>query len=229
MKKKRIVPMVACVRCGGTGEVEIKPSRQALHKHRQAAAAACAAGGPAPPRPSRRRVPCPACSGDGLQAGPPPVPLGDEPPTVAIIGGGIGGAALALALQQRGVAVRVYERDRSFAQRAQGYGLTMQQGANALSELGVPNEGVFSTAHHSFLPDGQLIGSYGRAVHASTKGVAGNGRGDRQRRNAHIPRQVRQLTPSHSISRHLAPSHAISRHLAPAERMAIYGRRCATR
>ena len=34
---------------------------------------------------------------------------------IAVIGGGIGGAALALALQQRGVAVRVFERDRCFA------------------------------------------------------------------------------------------------------------------
>ena len=39
----------------------------------------------------------------------------------------------------------------------------MQQGATALKQLGLPNEGVFSVAHHSFLPDGSLIGSYGRA------------------------------------------------------------------
>ena len=34
----------------------------------------------------------------------------------------------------------------------QGYGLTMQQGATALKQLGLPNEGVFSVAHHSFKP-----------------------------------------------------------------------------
>jgi hypothetical protein len=144
----------ACTKCVGSGVLEVKPSRKLLHQHRVTAAAAAAAGAPPPPRPSRRRVSCMACGGAGLQSGPPPEPLGDEPPTVAIVGGGIGGAALALALQQRNVPVRIYERDGGFDERAQGYGLTMQQGATALSRLGVPNLGVFSTAHHSFLPDG---------------------------------------------------------------------------
>ena len=75
----------------------------------------------------------------------------------------------------------MYERDASFAQRAQGYGLTLQQGARALKQLGLPNEGVFSVAHHSFLPNGSLIGSYGRAVYASTAAALGNGRGAQQR------------------------------------------------
>ena len=39
---------------------------------------------------------------------------------VAIIGGGIGGLALALALQQRGVRCAVYERDNSIGERSQG-------------------------------------------------------------------------------------------------------------
>ena len=83
----------------------------------------------------------------------------------------------------------MYERDASFSERAQGYGLTLQQGARALRQLGLPNEGVFSIAHHSFLPNGSLIGSYGRAVYEATSEARGNGRGDQQRRNAHIPRQ----------------------------------------
>ena len=181
---------VACAKCRGSGLMLISPSRRAVHEHKVALAAAKHAGLPLPPKPAWRRVPCATCSGIGLQDGPAPPPLGSEPPTVAIVGGGIGGAALALALQQRGVAVRIFERDACFDERAQGYGLTMQQGASALKQLGLPNEGVFSVAHHSFLPDGRLIGSYGRAVHESTRGVGGNGRGEQQRRNAHIPRQV---------------------------------------
>ena len=146
---------------------------------------------PPPPRPAPRTAPCSNCDGIGLQPGPPPTPLSSSSSIddVAVIGGGIGGAALALALQQRGITVRIYERDRCFAERAQGYGLTMQQGATALARLGVPNVGVFSTAHHSFLPDGTMIGSYGRAVYDTTREIGGNGKGEQQRRNAHIPRQ----------------------------------------
>ena len=39
---------------------------------------------------------------------------------VAVIGAGIGGCGVALALQQRGIPVVVYERDDSFEQRRQG-------------------------------------------------------------------------------------------------------------
>ena len=55
--------------------------------------------------------------------------------SVAVVGGGIGGLALALALQQRGVLVGVFERDESFFERAQGYGLTLQQGSSAVRVL----------------------------------------------------------------------------------------------
>jgi hypothetical protein len=41
---------------------------------------------------------------------------------VAIIGGGIGGFGLAVALQQRGIRFTVYEKDQSFGERRQGYG-----------------------------------------------------------------------------------------------------------
>jgi len=91
-----------------------------------------------------------------------------EKPRVAIVGGGIGGAALALALQNRGFRVNVFERDLSFDARSQGYGLTMQQGANALAKLGLSDKisGVTSLAHFSFLPSGELIGAFGREFYA---------------------------------------------------------------
>jgi 2-polyprenyl-6-methoxyphenol hydroxylase-like FAD-dependent oxidoreductase len=56
---------------------------------------------------------------------------------VAISGGGIGGLALALALQRRGIRSIVFEQDPRFDARSQGYGLTMQQGGRALKELGI--------------------------------------------------------------------------------------------
>ena len=65
---------------------------------------------------------------------------------MAIAGGGVGGLALALALQHRSINCVVYERDADASTRKAGYGLTMQQGANALRDLGLPNEGVFSVA-----------------------------------------------------------------------------------
>jgi 2-polyprenyl-6-methoxyphenol hydroxylase-like FAD-dependent oxidoreductase len=167
----------ACASCGGEGGLYARSNkRQARH---------------------RVRRPCKDCSNSGLVEGPMPEPrLHPDPAdrahlgTVAIAGGGIGGAATALALQQRGIPVTIYERDDNFQQRAQGYGLTMQQGATALMHLGIPNEGVFSHTHRSFLPDGTLLGEYGRAVHETTREQQGNGKGAAQRRNAHIPRQA---------------------------------------
>ncbi len=59
---------------------------------------------------------------------------------VAIIGAGIGGCALALALQRKGVFVKVFEKDHCFNQRQQGYGLTMQQAGSSLGHLGLVNQ-----------------------------------------------------------------------------------------
>jgi hypothetical protein len=96
---------------------------------------------------------------------------------VAIIGGGIGGLALALALQQRGVRCAVYERDKSIGERSQGYGLTMQQGGTALRAIGltqaVTTAGLHSTAHYSFdALSGALIGSHGAATRAAAPDAA---------------------------------------------------------
>ena len=106
--------MVACEACAGAGSQPAKRSRRRrqLAKTARRHAAAAAPPGVGPPR---QRVPCAACAGVGLQRAstPPAARRDDETPTVAVVGGGIGGAALALALQQRGVPVRVYERDES--------------------------------------------------------------------------------------------------------------------
>ena len=56
---------------------------------------------------------------------------------VAIIGGGIGGAALALALGQRGIPYKIFEKDENMNTRRQGYALTLQQGGSALRALGL--------------------------------------------------------------------------------------------
>ena len=56
---------------------------------------------------------------------------------VGIIGGGIAGLALAIALQHRSIPFTIYEKDLNFEERQQGYGLTMQQGSQALLALGL--------------------------------------------------------------------------------------------
>eukprot|EP00931_Biecheleriopsis_adriatica_P064486 TRINITY_DN39260_c0_g1_i3.p1 TRINITY_DN39260_c0_g1~~TRINITY_DN39260_c0_g1_i3.p1 ORF type:complete len:447 (-),score=47.77 TRINITY_DN39260_c0_g1_i3:652-1992(-) len=109
--------------------------------------------------------------------------------SVAIIGGGIGGLALALALQHRGVSCRVFERDAHFDERRQGYGLTMQQGTSALKALGFNVDvgdslGVHSTRHVVLTSDGKQVGEWGQRKWG--RDVA---KRKASRNNFHIPRQ----------------------------------------
>ena len=87
-----------------------------------------------------------------------------QTPLVGIIGGGISGMALALALRHRNISCIVFEKDVSFDSRCQGYGLTMQQGGRILQKLGIDDfeqYGATTIKHVSFLPDGTVLGSYG--------------------------------------------------------------------
>lgn len=52
---------------------------------------------------------------------------------IAIIGGGIGGIALAISLKMNGFnSISLFEKDKSLAARRQGYGLTILQAKKAL-------------------------------------------------------------------------------------------------
>lgn len=87
---------------------------------------------------------------------------------VAIIGGGIGGVSLALALKLRGIPYRLFEKDVNINVRKQGYGLTLQQSNAALKALGIDKRellqyGVPSSSHFSYDSSGRLIGQYGKA------------------------------------------------------------------
>ena len=162
---------------------------------------------PAPPR----SVPCPKCNGSGIVAKTAEDACDSDakalPPirpdvSVAIVGGGLGGLALALALQHRSIPCVVYERDSNFDERSQGYGLTMQQAARAVKALGLTglqqqqqlkaNEGegqkfgITSKRHLVHKTDGSVVGQWGLRVwgrpETKTKKEAG-------RQNAHIARQ----------------------------------------
>ena len=151
------------------------------------------------------KKPCKECNGTGLLQQEPTNETNITQPaasdmSVAIVGGGIGGFALAAALQQRNIDCVVYERDLSFEERKQGYGLTMQQGARALRALGFFEEfsdngvahaeskfGIHSTRHAVHTPDGTLIGEWGLRVWGGR--YEKNGRSHATRQNAHISRQ----------------------------------------
>ena len=77
---------------------------------------------------------------------------------------GIGGLAAALALQQKGIKCTVYERDRVFADRKQGYGLTLSNTPNGgLAKLGILEECIRndcnSNSHWVFTPEVRKISS----------------------------------------------------------------------
>ncbi len=107
---------------------------------------------------------CANCTGAGLlPAAHPPKIDTENFPHVAIIGGGIGGVALAVACLHRGIPFTLFERDHSFDARAQGYGLTLQQASKAMSGLGITTlkEGLVSTRHVVHTTDGKIIGEWG--------------------------------------------------------------------
>ena len=215
-----------CSKCLGEGKIRAPLSKKARAQRKrmqqnQVEVNATLANKAANIQPQMK--PCKSCDGSGLITSPlPPSEYtnarSDEsitnnksnPLSVAIVGGGIGGIALAAALQHRNIPCVVYERDTSFEERKQGYGLTMQQGARALRSLGFfsftddedddPNSnttttignslsakfGIHSTKHIVHKSDGTIVGEWGMKVWG---GRHEKGRKHAKRQNAHISRQ----------------------------------------
>lgn len=147
--------------------------------------------GVAPSQPKGHLYSCLNCGGSGL------IPSADFPiadkekfPHVAIIGGGIGGVALAVACLHRGIPFTLYERDLSFDTRSQGYGLTLQQAGKAIEGLGIFSleEKVISTKHIVHTTDGKIIGEWG-----VRKWTPYNVKANPKRSNMHISRQALRL------------------------------------
>jgi 2-polyprenyl-6-methoxyphenol hydroxylase-like FAD-dependent oxidoreductase len=147
--------------------------------------------GPAPIRPKAHLSICTKCAGSGLNPAETPPKVDKENfPHLAIIGGGIGGAALAVACLHRGIPFTLYERDNSFDERSQGYGLTLQQASKAIEGLGIFSlkEGLISTRHVVHTTNGKIIGEWGiRKRDQSTEKTPPN------RINIHIARQSLRL------------------------------------
>ena len=144
----------------------------------------------APVPPKAHLDSCVNCAGSGLVAAINSPQEDNTYPHVAIIGGGIGGVALAVACFHRGIPFTVYERDSGFESRSQGYGLTLQQASKAIEGLGIFSleAGVVSTRHLVHTTDGKVIGEWGmrKWMQSDTKKTP-------KRTNIHIARQSLRL------------------------------------
>ncbi|MGJ8685157.1 MAG: FAD-dependent oxidoreductase [Nonlabens sp.] len=140
-----------------------------------------------PVKPKGHLSNCKDCDGTGLIESTS-IPQADDVnyPHVAIIGGGIGGVALAVACLHRHVPFTLYERDESFDARSQGYGLTLQQASKAIQGLGIPKleKGVVSTRHVVHNTAGAIIGEWGMR-----KWLENQKNTTPKRTNIHIARQ----------------------------------------
>ena len=182
-----------CPECKGTGKKKQRLQKKVrLNFQRELAQfEASKAEGMAPVRPSGHLSSCLNCSGSGLVTSAIKPVIGNENfPHVAIIGGGIGGVALAVACLHRGIPFTIYERDSSFDERSQGYGLTLQQASKAIEGLGIfkLEKGVISTRHLVHTTDGEVIGEWG-----IRKWVPSDKKTSPKRTNIHIARQALRL------------------------------------
>ena len=136
---------------------------------------------------------CSTCDGTGLVSSSSPSAVQDcnKDYHVSIIGGGIGGMALALALQHRQIPCTIYEKDTHFDERLQGYGLTIQQGNTALTSLGIHQleGGIYSKRHVVHATNGTILGQWGHRVWVGGDKEHSKNQSKKQRQNVHIARQ----------------------------------------
>lgn len=156
--------------------------------------------GTAPVRPNRHLSLCLNCGGSGLvHSTSPPIADKENYPHVAIIGGGIGGVALAVACLHRRIPFTLYERDSNFDARSQGYGLTLQQASKAIKGFGLFSlkQGVNSTRHVVHTTEGKVIGEWGMRMR-----IQSDSKTFPKRTNVHIARQSLRLALLEQLGGH---------------------------
>lgn len=156
----------ACAECEGSGKKSRRITKKVRLKYQRDLEDYEKSNGTKniPIRPKSHLDPCLNCSGSGLTSSlKSPIPNSENYPYVAIIGGGIGGVALAVACLHRGIPFTLFERDNNFQERSQGYGLTLQQASKAISGLGINKlkDGIISTRHLVHNTEGKIIGEWG--------------------------------------------------------------------
>ncbi len=137
------------------------------------------------------QIACKSCLGSGILPSVNfPQVDNENYPHVAIIGAGIGGVAIAVACLHRGIPFTLFERDRSFSDRSQGYGLTLQQASKAIKGFGLFSlkEAVVSTKHIVHTSEGKVIGEWGMR-----KWMPPNTIKSQKQTNIHIARQSLRL------------------------------------
>lgn len=196
------VSWTICEECQGRGKKSRGLSKKARLRYQMALdhfeKSQCE--GTAPVCPSGHLHSCLDCCGSGLRnSSSHPVADSENYPHVAIIGGGLGGVALAVACLHRGIPFTLYERDSHFEARSQGYGLTLQQASKAIKGLGVSSleEGVTSTRHLVHTVEGKVIGEWGmrKWMHSNVKSSS-------KHSNVHIARQSLRLALLEQLGGH---------------------------
>lgn len=162
-----------------------------------------------PTPPIGQKYSCKTCNGTGILTSVNEIqPDTENLPHVAIIGGGIGGTALAVACLHRKIPFTLFERDNTVNDRSQGYGLTLQQASKTIEAFGINNlkDAIISSKHIVHTTDGKIIGEWGlrkwlpNNVKSNTSSEENS-----KRKNIHIPRQslrmqlLNQLTDSNSV------------------------------
>ncbi len=179
-----------CIECHGLGKILRGPANKRVRHYKAELTVFELSGskGTPPIFPSRNMDICPHCAATGLISSSTVTKVdAAHYPNVAIIGGGIGGVAFAVACLHRGIPFTLYERDERFDARSQGYGLTLQQASKAIEALGITSldAGITSTRHAVHTPDGKIIGEWG--IRKWGKKYAGE---TSRRKNVHIARQT---------------------------------------
>jgi 2-polyprenyl-6-methoxyphenol hydroxylase-like FAD-dependent oxidoreductase len=164
-----------CQNCKGQGKKNRRQTKKLLIQQEKVAI-------------KNEQIVCKICLGSGILPSVNfPQVDNDNYPHVAIIGAGIGGVALAVACLHRGIPFILYERDKSFSDRSQGYGLTLQQASKAIKGFGLFSlkEAVVSTKHIVHTSEGKVIGEWGlrKWLPSDTKKQA-------KHSNLHISRQA---------------------------------------
>ncbi|MCZ2721372.1 NAD(P)/FAD-dependent oxidoreductase [Marinomonas sp. 15G1-11] len=182
-----------CLECQGRGKKSKRIRKKVRLSYRRELEAFEQSNGEGMPpvRPKGHLDSCSKCAGSGLiAAASAPEVDRENYPHVAIVGGGIGGVALAVACLHRGIPFTLYERDSGFDARSQGYGLTLQQASKAIEGLGIFSlkEGVISTRHLVHTTDGKVIGEWG-----IRKWIQSDVKSPPKRTNIHIARQSLRL------------------------------------
>lgn len=167
-----------CQNCKGQGKKNRRQPKKLLIQQEKVAT-------------KNEQITCKICLGSGILPSVNfPQVDNENYPHVAIIGAGIGGVALAVACLHRGIPFTLYERDKYFSDRSQGYGLTLQQASKAIKGFGLFSlkEAVVSTKHIVHTSVGKVIGEWGMR-----KWMPANTIKSEKQTNIHIARQSLRL------------------------------------